>query len=235
VLNAHTVVAENRKEGLHFLEAHQSELILLDDAFQHRKVSCDVNLILSDFNKPYFKDYLMPMGRLRESSAALKRADALIFTKCPIDLNSNQKNELKSKVKWVKNVFFSAIEYSEPTVLKGTMSFNQMQFNRIVAVSAIANSKPFVQHCQSICDRVLVMDFKDHHDYQFADVQRMIAQLDENTLVLCTEKDAVKLRSEKFDSILPINRFFYVPITTTILFDEAEQLKSVLDVKLAVN
>jgi tetraacyldisaccharide 4'-kinase len=232
-LHAHTVVAEKRKEGLQFLEKKQTDLVLLDDAFQHRNVTCDVNLVLTDFNKPFYNDCLMPFGRLREMASGLKRADALVFTKCPVNLSEDLKNELLKKVKGVRNVFFSGIEYSEPVALKGNVCFKEKQFKRIIAVSAIANSTPFVEHCQSICENVLAMDFRDHHDYQIADVQKMIALLDENSLVLCTEKDAVKLGAHQFKSIIPLNQFFYIPIATKILFNEASRLKAFLDAKLA--
>lgn len=233
-LRAHTVVAEKRKLGLQFLEQKNTNLVLLDDAFQHRNVRCDVNIVLTDCHKPFFKDTLMPMGRLRESANGLKRADVLIYTKCPLDLSEQQKLELIGKATQVKNVFFSGIVYDTPKVLKGEHAFQATQYNQLIAVSAIANSKPFVEHCKSLCSRVEVMDFKDHHDYQLKDIQEIVKKLNPQTLVLCTEKDAVKLKAEQFDSIIPHNQFYYVPIQTKILFEEEKQLKALIESKLSI-
>lgn len=215
------VVSESRSTGLKFLEKSNVKKVILDDAYQHRAIHADIYLLLSEFTHPYYKDYPMPYGRLREYRTGDKRADFIIITKCPPDLNIEKKIEIISKCNPAdhQEVFFTTLKYGALRPVKGNHQINKGDFSRIIAVSGIASPQSFLDHCKELATQIIDKSFGDHHKYSEADIKEINSLLDNDTIVVCTEKDMVKFQSEWLN-LMPENKYYSLPVETGFLFQE---------------
>jgi tetraacyldisaccharide 4'-kinase len=231
---AQVVVAESRENGLKYLEKTDAELVLLDDAFQHRAVKCGVQILLSDYKKPYYNDFTMPYGRLRECSSGAKRADIIIISKCPEKLSLEQKeNFLKSiKAHAKQDVFFSTLQIGNPRKVKGNLSIDKRPFKKIIALSGIANPDSFKEICMRISHNCTSISYKDHHHYTANDMKQILSKLDDDTIVFTTEKDAVKLSAEGIYDLIPMNQFYVLPVQVQFLFDDESRFDALIKDKL---
>lgn len=216
--DAMVVVAESRKEGLKFLEKTDRTLVLLDDAFQHRAVKLDLNFVLSEYRKPYFKDSMMPMGRLREPRSGAKRADVLVITKCPVNLDMAERDVIKQKSHEFQKelVWFSTLKYDKPYVLNGQLELVPGRFKHVIALSGLAYSGDFNKECARYGE-VIPMEFKDHHKYSRAELEKINSKLDDDTVIICTEKDAIKLKNEDLKDCLIHDKYFALPVQPEFL------------------
>lgn len=209
------------------------ETILLDDAFQHRSVKPGLNILLTEYNKPYTKDYILPLGRLREGRKAAMRADIIIVSKCP-ELTVAQKEKMLSDLEAESNqkVFFTKIEYDEPyPLLDNNISFNQE--TKAITFSGIANATPFINRVATLTQDVHELNYKDHHYFTKDDIQELYETFNyiknENKCIFVTEKDATRLLLHKKllqEYNLPI---VVIPIRISFLFDEGTQFDQLLD------
>jgi len=231
--NARVVVAEKRQQGLLYLEQTDTQLVLLDDAFQHRAITADVYLMLSEYSKPYFKDYPMPFGRLREYRSGDKRADCVIMTKCPADLSLEDKVSTIQAINPAEKqaVFFTGLKAGVPQCINGDAGFDIENFDSVIALSGIASPDSFIAFCQSFGKRVYVHTFKDHHHYTADDIRNVLIQADARTAIICTEKDAVKLSEPGLLSLFPSNTIFSLPVRPYFLFEEEEKFRKFLKSK----
>jgi len=211
-------VCKNRDLAIPEILVHRPEttVILLDDAYQHRIVKPSLSILLTNFSKPFYNDFVLPVGRLREIRAGAKRADIIVVTKCP-KLSESEQVRIKYAISEYAPcpVFFSEIGYDHPKPI-----FNEQPplKNRVVGISGIANPLPFNQYLKKNYSVKFTHNYRDHHRYTELDVQHMINELDDQTSLICTEKDAVKL--EKFEK-LSSHSVYYLPITTQFLREEA--------------
>jgi len=221
------VVSENRKNGLMYLEKTDTELVLLDDAFQHRAITGKINLLLTDYNTPYYRDYPLPYGRLREYRTGDKRADMIIVSKCPENLSLQKKVDIIQSVNPYdhQHVFFTSVHPGKPYVLKGDKDFGDIRYNQLIVLSGIANPDSLMSLCAQFNRELLPMHFKDHHKYTVQDIKKLLTMIAPDTLVITTEKDAVKLGDKNFLEILPENKVFVLPIKTHFLFQEDKRFK----------
>lgn len=222
-------VCEKRKDGIERILQEQPEtsLILLDDAFQHRAVKGGLNILLTEFSRPFFKDFMLPTGNLREFSSNKKRADIIIVTKCH-ELDDRQKAALRVKLGiGSKPVFFSQISYGAP------VSFAKNKWSEpkeILLVTGIANAQPLVDHLKKH-HRLEHLAFKDHHDFSASDILSIQQKFDtfahDDAVILTTEKDFVRLQN-KMD-LLKTEQYpwFYLPIS--IELDDYEGFKTIID------
>lgn len=200
-------------------------LILLDDAYQHRYVKPTVSILLTDFNSPVFTDSLLPYGRLREPMSAIYRADMVVVTKCPERLKAIEYRIFKNSLKLFpyQGLFFSSFEYS-PLVALFPDEAPQPPYlswltesDTILAVSGIANPKPFVRYLRGFHAKVKVKHFPDHHNFTRRDMetlQRRFNELDGNRkLLITTEKDAVRLINNPYFPQELKEATYYLPIT----------------------
>jgi tetraacyldisaccharide 4'-kinase len=203
------------------LEVPDTKAIVLDDAFQHRYVNPSVNLLLCDYNRPFFNDWLLPMGLLRESRKGAKRADAIIVSKCPKNLNEQQKQEIKKEIAVYAApntpVFFSFISYETPLPVYENEKLPEF-FNKVILFSGLANAKPFREVAEAQYTVLQHFDFPDHHQYSTADFakikQAYTQHADAQTIILCTEKDMVKLLDNAAALALKDLPIAYWPIRT---------------------
>lgn len=223
------VVSESRSAGLKFLEKANVKNVILDDAYQHRAIQADVYLLLSEYALPYYKDYPLPYGRLREYRTGDKRADFIIFTKCPPDLNIEKKIAMIGKCNPAdhQQVFFTTLKYGSLNPVKGNRQIVKGDYKRILAVSGIASTTSFLDHCKGLSPVVVDKSFGDHHDYKESDILAINGALDKDTIVVCTEKDMVKFQSEWLH-LIPENKYYSLPVETVFLFHEDQKFAHAL-------
>ena len=210
--NIKVAVDANRKNGIEQLLKFQDkpEVILLDDAFQHRKVKAGFYILLSAYDDLFCDDFMLPTGNLRESRNGAKRANVIIITKCPRDLSEIAQDKIKDKIGLDIPVFFSCIEYD-------TEIYNEKESQLIENVSnvdklllaGIAKPKPFFAYLQGKND--VKLEYPDHHDFTENDIKE-ITNKSKNRLIITTEKDYVRLKTK-----LSNDKLYYLPIQSKFI------------------
>lgn len=214
-------VDEDRQHGISTLRAlkPKPEVVILDDAFQHRKVKAGYNILLTTYNNLYVDDFVLPTGNLREPKKGAKRANIIVVTKCPEFLSQNDKEAivLKLKPKVYQHVFFSHIGYND-SVLNETEKFSLNKLESFTLVTGIANAKPLVNYLKSLQLDFNHIEFKDHHNFTENDIKKL-SELDK---IVTTEKDYMRLKNE---AVLK-GKLYYLPIKTVI--DNSEQFDALI-------
>ncbi len=234
--NIKVAVAEDRVTAIPELlqRAPFIETVLLDDAFQHRSVKPGLNILLTEYYKPYTRDYILPLGRLREGRKAAQRADIIIVSKCPTNLTETQKQKMLAELKAQdhQHVFFTAIEYDAPYALLGGTSVFNKETNAIT-FSGIANAEPFINQVKSLTNSVHELSFRDHYYFTKDDVQELHETFNylknENKCIFATEKDATRLllHEELLRKLnLPI---VVIPIRISFLFNEQAHFDALIN------
>ena len=207
-------------------ERQNIQVILLDDAYQHRTVIPDLNILLSDYNHPFYKDMVLPSGRLRESRSGSKRADVIVVSKCPENLSESEREEIRSRVQRYapsSPVFFTGIKYQAPQPLFEASIDKDLE--RILLVSGIANSKPLQEEIKRNYILEKILDFGDHHSYSEKSIRLILKHFEEikgnHKAIFTTEKDMVKLKTEPFKKLLAELPVYYLPIE--IYFHERKE------------
>jgi tetraacyldisaccharide 4'-kinase len=195
------------------------QVILMDDAFQHRAVKPQFSILLTDYERPFYLDYLLPFGRLREARVGANRADVVVVTKA--DGVSEQEIELiKSKIRALvgnKPVFFSGLKYQPPVAIHHELPIER----RVILVSGIAKNTHLEREVSKTYEVVKHFRFEDHHIYSEDDVQR-INQASHDwqvNSILTTEKDMVKLIAPQLLPLLRNNGWFFLPVQSVFLKD----------------
>ena len=222
--NTLVAVDADRKSGIEQLLSlpDKPEVILLDDAFQHRKVKAGFYILLTSYDDLFCDDFILPMGNLRESRSGVKRADIIIVTKCPNDLSEIEQNKIKKKVGLDSPIFFSSIAYDD-SVHSSDNSFkvSEIKTQTKLLLAGIAKPKSFFAYLQNEND--IVMKFSDHHHFSEDDILNIKKQA-KNNLIITTEKDFVRLN----DSISK-EQLFYLPIKTSFIFGGNDFDKTILN------
>ena len=212
-------VDANRGNGIQSLLHENPEVILLDDAYQHRKVKAGFNILLTTYNNPYFNDLVLPTGNLREPKGGAIRANIIVVTKCPKGLSDNEKSKYIKRIHPEKHqhVFFSSISYSDCLCsAEETKAIDKLE--SFTLVTGIANSKPLVDFLRSENLNFEHLNFKDHHDFTEED----ISTLEKKELIVTTEKDFMRLK--QYESLK--GKLFYLPIT--VIIDEASKMNQLI-------
>lgn len=215
----------NRVRGIKKLKQQFPSLqaILLDDAFQHRSVTPGLSILLSDFNKLYLNDYMVPSGALREFKSGAARADIIIITKCPEILLPIERKRIVDAIHPVpyQKVYFSYIKYGDfiPIHLKTTPVAKEFYFERnfsILLLTGIANTGPLLYYLKEKVKNITPIKFHDHHTFTTKDIVMITEKFNsivaENKIILTTEKDAMRLKDVEFSHLLEDLPVFYVPI-----------------------
>jgi tetraacyldisaccharide 4'-kinase len=224
--NILVAVDANRKKGIEqlLLQCPEPDVILLDDAFQHRKVKANFYILLTTFDELYCEDYILPTGNLRESRSGGKRANVVIVTKCPKNVTKETQNQVAKKLNLNSNqqLFFSFIDYddfvySEKKSILVTDIINEKK----LIIAGIAKPDSFVNFLKSEKDEVMI--FPDHHNFSETEILE-IKKKSKESIIVTTEKDYVRLMVSDLQ-----NQLFYLRIKSKFVSDQEQFDKTILD------
>jgi len=229
-------VAEERMTGIPqlLLRRPDTEVIILDDAYQHRSVKAGLNMLITDHSKPFYKDHILPFGTLRESRNAYKRADVIIVSKCPQGFDKAAADAMLGHIKPLphQHVFFTGIQYGtpydfftkEPVALRDTNA---------VIVCGIAKPQPLIDHLGATCSKVHVLSYADHHYFLSRDLEEMKEAYsnwnEPNKVIVTTEKDAARLlvhsdKLKEWGITIAV-----LPIAVSVLFGKSHELDAIVN------
>ena len=222
-------VCEKRKFGVQQIQTvfPENELIILDDAFQHRAVKAGFNILLTDFNSPFSKDAMLPTGNLREWKSGRKRADCIVVTKCTHALSQHEKNKWATDLKVdSQKLFFSSINYG------AIVPFGKVIENpkSTLLITGIANPIPMIEYLKDTF-QLQHIQFADHHAFNTQDIQEIHQKFDtfaiKNKIILTTEKDYMRLKDLIPENLLKKYPWYYLPIA--VKMDEEEKFNDLIN------
>jgi tetraacyldisaccharide 4'-kinase len=224
--NIQVAVDADRKNGIEQLLSlpEKPEVILLDDAFQHRKVKAGFYILLTSFGDLYSDDFMLPTGNLRESRSGAKRANVIIVTKCPFNLSLDKQNDIRNRlnVSADQELYFTFIAYDNFIYSENRkVNVNEIQSASKLLVAGIAKPEPFFTYLQDAND--VCLSFPDHHNFTDKDILE-IKKLAQNSIIITTEKDYVRLKGS-----LPSEQLFYLPIQSSFLSESDDFDKNILN------
>lgn len=224
--NINVAVDANRKNGIEQLLSLPlpPEIVLLDDAYQHRRVKAGFYILLTAYSDLYTDDSLLPAGNLRESRAGAKRADIIIVTKCPAELSQGEQQAIERKLKPGANqkIYFTFIEYDSLLYSEtGTMTVEEAGKTGKLLLAGIAKPEPFFRYLKGPDDEQ--MAFPDHHYFSDKEIED-IRKKSQNRIIVTTEKDYMRLKGR-----LPEDRLFYLPIKSTFIKGGDDFNKTILN------
>ena len=214
-------VCEDRQIGIENLISNSNpDIILLDDAFQHRKVKAGFYILLTAYDDLFSDDFILPYGNLRESAIGKKRANIIVVTKCPQNITEKNKDKVKLKLNVSVPVFFTSIDY-DTNVYSSLNSIEVSEIKTIekVILCGIAKPKYFIDYLNSGNDKVMI--YPDHHNFSEVEILEL-NELSKDKIIVTTEKDFMRLNGKINGSNL-----FYLPIQTKFI-SEKEKFDSTL-------
>ncbi len=240
-MKVQVAVCENRRKGIQELLRLFPDLglIVLDDSFQHRWVKPKVSVLLTDYSRPFYRDRLLPLGRLRESPSQVNRADMVVVTKCPDDLmpiNFRITSKDLDLMKYQK-LFFTRYEYGalEPVFPENAPYSASLGMlgagDAVLLLTGIAHPRYFVRHFRNYPFKVKVDHYSDHHDFSRSDIdsinERFRSLPGSRKIIVTTEKDAMRLMHNPYfpESLKPFT--FYLPVTVRLIngIDETDLIQ----------
>ncbi len=233
--NVPIAVGEERLVGIPYLLQDHPELqvIVLDDAFQHRTVKAGMNILLTDYSNLYCNDFFLPTGDLRDEWSSAKRAELIVVTKCPASISEEKKQKIIRSLKPEpeQKVFFTCIEYGTPYhIFDETDEWILTPRDEALLVCGIANPKPLKDFLLNSVHTYYQQDYSDHHIFSIDDLNEIRDKFNEITardkLILTTEKDAV--RFSKFTEELAAIPMYVLPIRHRFLFEEGEHFNQLI-------
>ena len=207
--NVKVAVCADRRYGIAQL-IDSTDLVLLDDAFQHRRVKGSYNILLTSYGNLFANDYILPVGNLRESRSGAKRANCIVVTKCPMSLSDNKKNAIRRKLQKYHSgpIYFASIAYAdEIRSSENNEPISYLEDKPFTLVTGIANPKPLLEHLNKLGLTYTHKAYPDHHPFS----EKELEELRGEVRILTTEKDYMRLQG-KLGSV-PL---YYLPIKTVI-------------------
>jgi len=219
-------VGEDRVEAIPkiLFEKPSTDMIIMDDGFQHRAVRPFLSILLTGFSNPFTSDYLIPSGRLREPRKEAHRSDVIIVTKCDQNLSDDQMDDMVQKIGIYSGnipVFFTGITYCDALPL-----FNKSELPKngeVILLTGIADPEPLISYIGQHWKLRKHLRYPDHHMYSESEIRNIAnEQKDLGIPVITTEKDTIRLKSQQYEHILQNVPVFYLPISTTFIKNGAE-------------
>ena len=218
-------VGEKRVEAVEkiILARADTQLVILDDAYQHRALKTHINILLTDYERLFYTDFMLPFGRLREAQTGAKRADAVVVTKCDSAVSESKKQAIQAQIaiytKKETPVFFSTVVYQNPvSYFENTVALAENQ--PVVLVSAIAQPQLFERAARGTFVVQEHIVFKDHHNFSTKDLTKILKS---NLPILTTEKDMVKLKPLLLAQNSQSKTFYFWPIAVQFLANQSTQ------------
>ncbi|HMO60442.1 MAG TPA: tetraacyldisaccharide 4'-kinase [Ferruginibacter sp.] len=208
----------------------ETEVIILDDALQHRAVKAGLNILLTDYGNLYTRDFMLPAGDLRDKRSSASRADIIIVTKCPHNISTDKKTAVIKELTPLphQTIYFTEVQYSMPYHLFNKQTFNMGSHTDVLLITGIANPKPLKDFLTSHVHTYEMLRYPDHHIFDSDDLKDIKKHFDKiqstEKIILTTEKDGVRL--QKFDTELSGMPVYVIPVQHHFLFDEAEKFNA---------
>jgi tetraacyldisaccharide 4'-kinase len=231
-------VDRNRVHGVEKIinDHSDTDVIILDDGFQHRRLTPGYSILLSDFSRLIMRDHMLPYGDLRESKTNIRRADIILITKCPENISAMERRLIVKEINKsaYQNLYFTSFKYNSPLPVfkENVKPATQGPGYGIVLVTGIANPEPLKEHLQKNYPEIVHFTFPDHHNFSEKDlgeISNAFNSLKSQTRYLfTTEKDAVRLR--EFINIAEPMRsaFYYVPVGISFLNEDKEEFDNLI-------
>jgi len=227
-------VGEERIEAIPQLlfDRPETDVIILDDAFQHRAIKAGLNILLTDYSNLYSRDFFLPTGDLRDQPGSARRADIIVVTKCKPDLNETEAKNIRAEldIQPHQHLFFTAIRYGSPyhLVSRANKSVNKQM--EVLLVCGIANPEPLKKFLHEETLTYEACYFNDHHIFIIDDLNEIRLRYDNmdtnEKMIITTEKDAVRL--VKFGDELKDLPFYVLPISVSFLFAETKRFNDLI-------
>jgi len=177
----------------------ETETIILDDAFQHRSINAGLNILLTDYNNLFTRDFYLPTGDLRDLKSSYRRADLIVVTKCKPDLSREEADKIRKEIGLLSHqqLFFSTIQYGQPYHITRFSSYELNLKTEVLLVTGIANPLPLKKFLEEKSHTYYMMAFSDHYIFRIDDLVEMKKRFDKidvpNKIIMTTEKDAMRL------------------------------------------
>ena len=231
----HVAVDSNRRHGIHRLckdnVSSDTEVILLDDAFQHRYVTPGISIVLMDYNRPAYEDALMPMGLLREPFSSIHRAHTIIVTKCPKDIKPIDFRIVSKhlNLRPYQQLYFTTLSYGDMKAFRAPHEAKALstltQDTHILLVTGIASAAPLVEKLREYTEHITHMEYGDHHRFtqsELKSISKTYASIDAaDKLIITTEKDAARLYTYELDDTMA-NALYILPVKIKFLLGKQE-------------
>ncbi|HEY5571339.1 MAG TPA: tetraacyldisaccharide 4'-kinase [Bacteroidales bacterium] len=238
-------VDESRTHGINQLLSDRTqsapEVLLLDDAYQHRQVTPSLNILLTDVHYPLYDDQMLPTGNLREPICGRKRADIVIVTKCDSEMSESEQEVIRKKLSLLpgQSLFFTTICYRhlcavfESEAHHKVMALSDLRYDtRVLMVTGIASPKPMLQEIKKYSLHTRSLVFPDHHFFSEKEVHQIAQLFDqietENKLIIMTEKDAMRFRESPFVSVKMQSYIYYLPIEVGFLANGESKFNQII-------
>ncbi|MFH2144261.1 MAG: tetraacyldisaccharide 4'-kinase [Bacteroidota bacterium] len=228
------VVDEKRVRGINKILEKQTDFdlhaIILDDGFQHRYVQPGISILLIDYNRPITKDYLLPVGNLRERAWRKKRANMIIVSKSPKEMKpiDGRIMEKELNIFPYQSLFFTTFKYNEIISVFGHNKYKgNLKDIEVLLITGIAMPHPLIEHLNTFTDTINHLKFPDHYNYKNKDIESICSAFSgmsgKNKIIITTEKDAMRIQDCKFSEKLKNLPLFYIPIEVEFLDEENEK------------
>lgn len=230
--NCLIAVDEKRVRGIRQIKKIHppTKVVLLDDAFQHRHINPDINILVTDYTNLYIYDNVLPSGRLREPTCGYKRADIIIVSKCPIVLSPIDRRRIIEEInpKDYQDIYFSYVSYKQlipfNTSAENYLNLTDDKNSSVILLTGIANSFPLYYYLKNKYKVVEHMRFPDHHAFSENDMETLKTKfsnlIGNNKLIITTEKDLMRLSLPKISSLINDLPVFYIPIEVNFHGDD---------------
>jgi len=223
-------VDEKRVRGIEKLQEMRPDIqvILLDDAFQHRAVNAGLNILLTDYNRLFTNDYQLPYGMLRESRKGYKRADIIVVTKCPETISENEISDIRNKIKPLEGqeIYFAGLTYSDIYQMFNTdvrLTSEEFQDREIILMTGIVSPEQAMNYLTGNRAKVELMQFPDHHFFTEGDYSKLMNKADDKIIII-TEKDAARIVNDKNFPAELKEKIYVLPVGITILQNREQHL-----------
>jgi tetraacyldisaccharide 4'-kinase len=205
----------------------ETEVVILDDAFQHRSITAGFNILLTDYENLFTRDFYLPTGDLRDLKISYKRADVVVVTKCPISLPATERQNIIMEIKPQSHqkVFFTTISYGSAYHLTKNIFTYIDEDTEVLLITGIANPHPLKKHLEERINTYYLMHYNDHHIFtidDWNDIKKRYESIHSpKKIMLTTEKDAMRL--QKFEQEIDGMPFYVIPIEHKFLFNQGNE------------